>query len=190
MSDWIIMLAQQSLPRMDGMYWLMLASRVFHVLSAIVLVGGLFYLRAVVTPAHGREESEGANNANTDSTSTDVLFGGRRASWAMWVGIASLLLLATGLFNFLQIVRLHERMGFVYHSVAGLKILSGLTLFILAAMLAGTSPAAQAMRRNWRAWLNVCLALGILTVVMGSFMRSFDHIKKPSSHAPSVEAAP
>jgi len=186
----LILLAEQFLPRMDGMYWLMLASRVLHILSAIVLVGGLFYLRAVITPALSRLPQRGSKDQATDSTATDALFGGRRAAWAMWVGLASLLLLATGLFNFLQIVRMHERLGPVYHSVAGLKILTGLALFILAAILAGNSPSAQAMQRNWRAWLNLCLAIGILTAVLGSFMRSFDHIRKANPQVPSVEAAP
>ena len=62
-------------PVVDGTYVVKIISRVLHILSAIVLVGGLFYIRTVLAPA-GEE----------------ACYAGRRAVWARWVGIATLLL--------------------------------------------------------------------------------------------------
>ncbi len=91
----------------------------------------------------------------------------------MWTGIASLLLLVTGLWNYLQMIKMHERLSPSYHMMAGLKMLSGLALFVLAAMLSGRSAAAAKLRQNLRLWLNLCLILGIITVVFGSVLRTF-----------------
>jgi uncharacterized membrane protein len=162
------LIAQQTVPRLDGMYWLMLASRILHILGAIILLGGIFYLRNVVLPV--------ALPAGT--TATDQQFGGRRAAWAKWVGIATLLLIATGLWNYLQIIRINERMPPSYHMIAGIKMLAGLTLFFLAALVAGRSAAAEALRGRMRFWLNVCLAIGIITVALGSVLRTYPRYPK------------
>jgi hypothetical protein len=186
MADHLLLLAQQTVPRLDSMYWLMLASRILHILGAIVLVGGLFYVRAVVTsiPIPLREgRGEGS------ATSADHLFGGRRAVWAMWTGIASLLLLVTGLWNYFQMIKLHA-LSPSYHMIAGLKMLTGLSLFVVAAMLAGRSQAAEKLRQNMRLWLNLCLVLGITTVIFGSVLRTFPHTLKVDAPGPSQLVAP
>jgi hypothetical protein len=170
MSDTLLLLAQQMVPRLDSMYWIMLASRILHLFGAIVLVGGLFYLRTVVTsvPLPFR-----VGPGEGSFTPADAKFGGRRAVWAMWTGIASLLLLVTGLWNYFQMIKMHERLAPTYHMIAGFKMLTGLALFVLAAMLSGRSTAAERIRQNLRMWINVCLILGIITVVFGSVLRTF-----------------
>ncbi len=173
-------LAQQQMPHLDSMYWIMLLSRVLHILGAIVLVGGLFYVRMIISPV----------DVPPGASSVDRLFGGRRAAWAKWVGIATALLLITGIWNYLQIINQHERMPPGYHAVAGIKILAAFALFLLAALLAGRTPAAEAIRQNWRRWLSVCLLLGITAVVLGSVLRSFPHIAKANSNEPPKLVAP
>jgi len=176
----LLILAQQETPRIDAMYWLMLASRFLHIFGAIVLVGGIFYLRAVVTPAA----------APGDASDIDPLFGGRRAAWAKWVGIATLLLLVTGLWNYVQIIRTHERLDGTYHMLAGIKMLSGLAVFLLAALLAGRSPAAHTIRQRMRLWLNVCLVLGFATVALGSVLRTYPRTPKVDAPVPPQLIAP
>src|SRR5688572_14605656 len=98
MFDEMLLLAQNA-PQLSGMYdWFMLASRILHILGAIVLVGGIFYLRAIVAPG----------SAPADAAPVDQLFAGRRAAWAKWVGISSLFLLVTGLWNFVSMVKLNQ----------------------------------------------------------------------------------
>ena len=178
MTDALLLLAQQSVPRMDSMYWLMLASRILHILGAIILLGGLFYLRTVITSVAlplREEQGEG-------SSAADYQFGGRRAVWAMWTGIASLFLLVTGLWNFFQFIKTYD-LSPSYHMLVGLKILTGLALFVVAAILAGRSAAAEKLRQNMRLWLNVCIVLGIITVAFGSVLRTFPH--NPKVDAPN-----
>jgi uncharacterized membrane protein len=176
----LCLLAQQAVPRVDSMYWIMLGSRILHILGAIILVGGIFYLRNVVSPS---TPASGAAEA-------DRQFGGRRGAWAMWVGVASLLLIVTGLWNYMQIIKTNERMASSYHMMAGLKMLSGLALFGLAAVLAGRSPAAETLRQRMRLWLNVCLILGVVTVILGSVLRSYPHVPKVDASGPPVLIAP
>ena len=168
---------------MDTTYWLMLASRVLHILSAVVLLGGVFYLRMIVAPAAA---------ANEESVS-DPWFGGRRSAWAMWVGITTLVLLVTGLWNFIQIVQTHEKLGGAYHAAFGVKLLLALAVLFLAAMLAGKSRAGERFRQDMGRWLGVCLLLGVLVVILGGFLRSLPHVPKagaPLLIPPSTSEVP
>jgi uncharacterized membrane protein len=177
--DVVLVFAQQTMPELNLMYWVMLLSRILHILGAIILVGGIFYLRTIVTPS-----------ITTPNANVDEQFGGRRAAWAMWVGISTLLLLVTGLWNYMQIIKTNERMASSYHMIAGLKMLAGIALFLLAALVAGRSPVAEMMRQRMRFWLNVCLLVGIVTIVLGSVLRTYPHTPKVDAPGPSTLVAP
>jgi uncharacterized membrane protein len=172
-------LAQGTMPHLDGMYWLLLASRVLHILGAIVLVGGLFYLRMIIAPTV----------AAGKTPSADAWFGGRRAAWAKWVGIATLILLITGLFNYIEIRNAND-LAASYHMMAGIKILVSLVLIFLASLLAGRSSLADQLRGRMKFWLGLCLLIGMLTVALGSVLRSYPHTPKalagPALVAPST----
>ena len=161
----------QSLPHFDGIYWLNLASRVLHILSAIVLVGGLFYLRMIVAPRVATKSK---------GTAADAWFAGNRAAWAKWVGITTTLLLVTGLYNFITIVKTYQ-LNTSYHMLVGLKILLALVVFFFAAVLAGRSGLAERFRENMKLWLSVCLVTAILVVIIGSVMRSYPREPKPTT---------
>ena len=165
-------------PVVDSMYWIMLGSRILHILAAIVLVGGLFYIRFMLTPAD-----------TTAAPPVDQLFGGRRANWAKWVGIATGLLLITGLWNYIQIAKTND-MAKQYHMIAGIKMLISLVVFALAALLAGRTSAAESIRQKWRLWLNVCLLIALATVIMGSVLRSYPHNRKVDAADPPKLIAP
>src|SRR5262245_60985549 len=127
MIDDALLFAQTAGPQLASGYdWFMLLSRILHILGAMILVGGTFYLRAVLMP-HPNGAGQGA-----DADPSDGYFGGRRAKWAMWVGIATLLLLATGFWNYIRFNRtfdLHKS----YHMVMGMKMLLGIALMFIAA---------------------------------------------------------
>jgi uncharacterized membrane protein len=173
-------LAQGTMPHLDGMYWLLLASRVLHILGAIVLVGGLFYLRMVVAPTV----------AATSKPTTDAWFGGRRAAWAKWIGIATLLLLLTGFYNYLEISKANE-LATSYHMIVGIKILLSLVLIFLASILAGRSAMADQLRQRMTFWLGICLMIGVLVVAIGAVLRSYPHTPKalagPTLVAPAID---
>lgn len=175
-----LLLSQQQSLHVDSMYWIMLVSRILHILGAIILVGGLFYLRFVVSPV----------SAPPGAAPVDQFFGGRRAKWAKWVGIATALILISGIWNYIQIIHQNERLIGAYHAFAGIKILAAIAVFLLAALLAGRTAIAETIRQNWRLWLNVCLALGLVTVILGSLLRSFPHIRKVDAADPPQLIAP
>jgi uncharacterized membrane protein len=180
MIDVSLLLAQQPhMPMMSGMDWIMLVSRILHILGAVILAGGLFYIRAVVSPAAA---PAGAQDA-------DRFFGGRRATWAKWVGIATALLLFTGFWNYAQFTRTYDLQK-TYHMVLGIKILAAIAVFLLAALLAGRTNAAEAIRQKWSLWLDVCVVLAIVTVVIASYLRSYPHIPKVGAVEPPTLVAP
>jgi uncharacterized membrane protein len=179
-----LLLAQVAGPQLGSGYdWFMLLSRILHILGAIILVGGTFYLRAVLIPVtHDGRAGEGSDPG-------DGYFGGRRAKWAMWVGIATLLLLATGFWNYIRFNRtfaLHSS----YHMVMGMKMLLGIALMFIAALVAGRSPLALKVRNSWRLWLNVCLVLAVLVVALGAVLRTYPRTEKLDLPPPPTVIAP
>src|SRR3954451_15747755 len=174
------LLAQQpQMPPLDSMYWIMLVSRILHILGAIILAGGLFYIRYVVSPV----------SAPPGTQPVDQFFGGRRAAWAKWVGIATALLLVTGFWNYIQFSKTYDLPKF-YHMVLGIKILAAIAVFLLAALLAGRTNAAEAIRQKWGLWINVCLFLAVATVIIGSVLRTFPHDRKVGAPEPPKLVAP
>jgi putative copper export protein len=144
---------------MDGQELLQLASRVLHILGAIVLAGGLFYIRSVLSPS-----------------GVDACFAGRRAAWAKWVGIATFLLLGTGIYNFLVINNLAKADGGkldpTYHMLFGIKFLLGLVVMFIAAILAGKTSLAEKFRANLGRWLNIAWFAVVAIVVIAAMLRT------------------
>jgi uncharacterized membrane protein len=163
-----LVLLAQSVPHFDGWYFVLLASRVLHVLGSIVLLGGIFYLLMVIAPRVA------ASGSRPDA---DAWFGGNRAAWAKWVGIATAVLLVTGLFNFVTIIQ-SNNIAKSYHMIVGLKILVALVIFFFAAILAGKTALAERFREKMRFWLAVTMCLGLLIVIIGSVMRSYPRTPK------------
>ena len=130
-----------------GPYVIQLLSRVLHILSAIILVGGLFYIRTVLVPAGS---SPGEVNA---------CFSDRRAVWAKWVGIATAFLLLSGFYNFFLVIGQSKADGVklppTYHMLFGIKFLLALVVMFVSAILAGKTEAADRFRGQMRKWLNI-----------------------------------
>lgn len=143
----------------DASYIAALVSRVFHILGAIILGGGLFYLRSVLAPA-----------------GPDACFAGRRSVWAKWVAAAVVLLLVSGIYNFWLIHNAAkatgEKLPPTYHMLFGIKFLIGLFVMFLASILAGKTNAADKFRQKNSMWLNVAWAAVLTIIVIGAILRS------------------
>ena len=140
-------------------YTIQIIARALHILSAIVLVGGLFYIRSVLSPS-----------------GVDACFADRRSVWAKWVGIATLLLLVTGFYNFLmihgQVKAGGDELPKTYHILFGIKLLVALAVMFLAAILAGKTAAAERFRGQMGKWLNVVWLASVAIVVIAAVLRS------------------
>ena len=174
MLDSLISLAQAAGTEIDGPFIARVVSRMIHILCAIIIGGGLFYMRSVLSPA-----------------GVTACFADRRSVWARWVAAASFLLLVSGLFNFMTILQDYraagEKLPPSYHMLFGLKFLLGLLVMFIAAILAGKTAAADRFRANMGRWLNVAWTSVIAIVVIGALLRAH-HTRRPPSAEPGAPA--
>ncbi len=147
-------------PQIDGPYVARVISRIVHILCAIILGGGLFYMRTILAPSGAA-----------------ACFGDRRSVWARWVGIATFLLLASGLYNYVTIVRGEKAAGHAlptsYHMLFGIKFLLALLVFFIAAILAGRTSAAERFRANMARWLKIAWTAVMAIVIIGALLRTY-----------------
>jgi uncharacterized membrane protein len=141
-------------------------SRVLHVGTAIVLVGGTFFVRFVLMPA--------ANSELADDVHTRL----RAAIMTIWKkfvhgGIG--LFLLTGGYNYYRVWAIGKHRGdALYSALLGTKILLALIVFFIASALVGRSAAFESMRRNARKWLLINLLLAGLIVAISGFLKVRD----------------
>jgi hypothetical protein len=172
-------LLAQAAPQIDGPFVARVVSRMIHILCAIIIGGGIFYMRSILSPS-----------------GSEACFGDRRSVWARWVAVATLLLIASGLFNFIVINREYKEVGqklaMTYHVLFLIKVLLSLLVFFIAAILAGKTAAAERFRGNMSRWLNIAWTSVIAIVVIGALMRAH-HVRNPQTGepgpAPANEAA-
>lgn len=140
----------------------------------MILGGGLFYLRTILAPS-----------------GVDACYAGRRHAWAKWVGIATFLLLASGLFNFMVIFLEYRDAGAklpsLYHMLFGIKVLLSLLVMFVAAILAGKTAMADRFRGDLSRWLNVAWASVMAIVIIGAVLRA-QHIRPLLDAEPAAAA--
>lgn len=147
-------------PLMSADVTIRLLSRAIHIICAIILGGGLFYAGSVLA-----------------ASGADACFAGRRQVWARWVMIASLFLIITGFYNYMMIIGDskkpdHEALPRTYHMILGIKMLLGLAVMFIAALISGRSAGAEKARANISRWLNIGWILVLLIVVIGAYLRT------------------
>lgn len=142
-----------------GPYIIQLISRVLHILSAIILVGGLFYIRTILSPA-----------------GVDACFADRRVIWAKWVGIATAFLLLSGIYNLIMVLKQARLDGIeiptTYHILFGAKFLLALMVMFIAAILAGKTEAAERFRGRMSKWLNIAWLSSMAIIVIAAVLRT------------------
>ena len=149
-------------------------SRVLHVGTAIVLVGGTVFMRCVLMQA-----AAGLPEAEHDSLRQRLL--GR---WKRVVHAGIGLLLLSGFYNYIQAIPKHRGDG-LYHGLLGTKMLLAVVVFFLATALVGRSKAFERMRQNRAKWMGVMIVLAALIVVISGFVK----VRGPSGKSnPEVEA--
>ncbi|MBM4023387.1 MAG: hypothetical protein FJ284_14335 [Planctomycetes bacterium] len=142
-----------------------------HVLAAIAAVGGLLFARVAVLPA----------TEDLAKDAADRLHDGIRRRWFPWVISAITLLLASGLTNYVLLIRRVKespelwgsdwmsRTG--YHTLFGVKFLLAMVVFYLASGLVGRGAGTRWIRDARRQWLSVTVGLGVAIVLISGWMR-------------------
>jgi uncharacterized membrane protein len=145
---------------MDGPFFLDVISRIVHVSTAIVLVGGSVFSVLVVHPTLAAMDEE-------QRAAVGATLVGR---WKRWVHLGILLFLASGIYNYLQAIPAHKGDG-PYHALLGTKMLLALVVFFLASALVGRSSGLQRIRDSRRFWTIVMVALAFVIVAISGFTK-------------------
>jgi len=142
-----------------------------HVLAAIAALGGLLFSRFALVPAAEELGSETA----------DRLHAGIRRRWLPWVIGAITLLLASGLTNYILLMRRVKDAPELwggdwmrqtgYHALFGVKFLLAMILFYLVSGLVGRGASTQWIRDARKQWLSVAVGLGVGVVLISGWMR-------------------
>jgi uncharacterized membrane protein len=159
-TEYFSVLGQAATPPVDAVLVTRVISRMLHILGAVIIGGGLFYIRTILSP-----------------TGVEACFAGRRVVWARWVGFATLLLLVSGIYNFIVILNQSKAPGGTplsptYHMLFGIKTLLALVVMFVAAILAGRTAAAERARANMRMWLNIGWMCVLAIIALGAMLRA------------------
>jgi uncharacterized membrane protein len=142
-----------------------------HILAAIVALGGLLFARFAVVPA--------ADELGKDTA--DRLHAGIRRRWMPWVIGAITLLLASGLTNYILMIKRVKDAPELwggdwmrqtgYHGLFGVKFLLAMIVFFFASGLVGRGASTQWIRDNRKQWLSVTVGLAVGVVLISGWMR-------------------
>jgi uncharacterized membrane protein len=135
-----------------------LVSRWLHIIPAILLAGGILFMRFALVPA-----------ANESAASAELRESIRRR-WSKLVMISVLFLLISGLYNAAMKAIGFELSG-MYNALLLIKIVLALAVFYLTAVLSGRSATAQKFRERETYWLNILCALMIAIVLIAGYMK-------------------
>ncbi len=152
--------------------------RLLHVLPAIFLAGGVFFMWCALVPAL---------SGMADDTRKTVLEA-VRGKWAKVVMTTSGLLLLTGLYNFVMNAKGFEYEGGpLYHILGSIKLLLALGVMFITARLSGRSKSAEKFRENIGYWMTVTTGLLFVLILLASTMRTLGKTPKvPTEPAPTT----
>ncbi len=154
-----------------------LALRWVHILSAITMVGGAFFMKFALLPGL----------KTIDGDQREVVAASIRGFWSKCVMATSGLLLISGFVNVFNIMKTYgTNFDGPYHAMLGIKMLLAFAIFALSAILAGRSANAQKLRQNESMWLNVNVALAIAVVCIAGYMKSMDRTPKDTMEPAEV----
>lgn len=149
---------------MDGLFWLNVVMRWLHVASAVAALGAAMTLRLAIMPALAPLEQ------------CAEAMGAIRDRLKKLIHASLGLLLLTGFYNYIVVTipavrakREGGAAGFeIYHPLMGLKILLSFAIFAIAIVLLSSREIAPQSRRGM---LSVNVALGILVLLIGAYLR-------------------
>lgn len=139
---------------------LSIISRIVHVSTAIVLVGGSVFTLMVLSPAMStlsEDAKSGFANAIT-------------LRWKKFVHIGVLLFLVSGFYNYIQAIGNHKGDG-LYHALLGIKMLLAFVVFFIASALVGRSQKLEGMRQKRSKWLQILVLLATVIVCISGFVK-------------------
>lgn len=136
-------------------------SRWIHIGTAIVLVGGTFFLRFVLAPAV----------ASFSDDERALLRDRVMNQWKKFVHAGIALFILSGFYNFIVVQVPKHRGDGRYHALLGTKIILAFVIFFIASALVGRSKAFEGMRKQAKFWQLVMLLLAAVIVGISGYAK-------------------
>lgn len=146
---------------MENVDWVQVIFRWMHIIPVIILLGSTIFLWIAVSPA-----VKGA------SGEAPQWLTAMRRRWGMVPRICIVLILVSGLTNFMKYRMPQEDLPSVYQAFFGIKVLLALGVFFLAEALNGNGAAFAPLRQNLGRWVGVTAAMGIAIVLLSGVLRA------------------
>lgn len=157
---------------MDALLGLFVVSRIVHIATAIVAVGGTVFMRFVLIPAA---------TATLSPADHEQLRARLMSVWKRIVHTAILLFLLSGAVNYGRVIVQRTHKGDpLYHGLMGTKILLAFAIFFIASALVGKSAKFAAIRGNARKWLAINVILAGVIVIISSTLRFLPERPRPA----------
>jgi uncharacterized membrane protein len=132
-----------------------------HVISAVVAVGGSFFIWLVLLPVAGRVlAAEQAGELRAALTKR----------WAKFVHTCILLFLVSGFYNYLVVTGPRHEGNGQYHMLFGIKFLLALVVFVLAVILTSSKPWSAKFKQN-PIFLTLLVVTSLIVVMLGGYMK-------------------
>lgn len=147
---------------MEPLDVLAMVVRWIHLLSVVVAIGGVIFMRFVLMPS---AQAVLAPDVRTELHAKLV------ARWKRVVHVCIALLIITGSFNF-YITFSDGVKPMPYHPIFGVKLILAFSVFFLASALSGSSPGFAAIRENSKKWSAVLIALAVLAIMLSGVLRA------------------
>lgn len=145
---------------MEPINLLDVVSRIVHVSTAIVLVGGSVFTVFVLLPS-----------AKLLSEETHTAFAAAvNGRWKRFIHGGILLFLLSGFYNYMQAMPLHKGDG-PYHGLLGAKMLMAFVIFFFASALVGRSEKLAGIRANKATWLKLIVVLAAIIVSISGYLK-------------------
>lgn len=163
------------------LFYVSMALRYMHILGAIALMGATIFMRFALLPTLKELKPE----------LREEVHQGVRARWAKMVGLASGLLLISGLANMGLAARYDFKVpgDLSYNMLVGVKLILALPIFVLAALLMGKTSLAKKVQANAGTVLNINLILAVILVLIGGWLKFSTKELKEKYRAKTVPPA-
>ena len=135
-------------------------SRIVHVSTAIVLIGGSAFTLWVLLPS-AKQLSEEAHSQ---------LAAAINGRWKRFIHGGIALFLLSGFYNYVRAIPAHKGDG-LYHGLLGTKMLLAFVIFFLASALVGRSAKLAGMRAAKGKWLKVIVLLAAIIVGVSGYLK-------------------
>jgi uncharacterized membrane protein len=161
----------------EKMEALLTVTRLAHVGSAIVVVGGTVFLRFILMPVAERTLS---------SADHELLRDKILELWRKVVHRSIIVFLISGFINYFRSMPDHQGDPF-YHSMMGSKIILAMAVFFISMALVGRSPRFESFRNQRAKWLSINIVLALVIVVISGVLKVRYKYSPPAS--PVVKAS-